>query len=195
MRTRAVLPFLLLSAACGGSTHPSPVPPTDGGAKTQKEGGVQGSDDGGTGVTSGTFDASAACYPPCLASLLASCAPGGTCVISPENDTCYTNGVKVVISLTGTNEATTVVTKNGQLCYTEKYVGKGGTATTSVTSDVITYIDPTGNLIATENDDETVTPPRSTVTCGTTKYEISTASQACSGPDAGQELCSMGACE
>jgi hypothetical protein len=200
MRTPSLLLLVALSSACGGSSTPPPTPDVDGStpahhdAALDKGDGGSGSMDARSGATTGTFDATSACYPPCLESLVAPCLGGGPCVISADNHTCYANGVQVDISLTGSNQTSTTVSKSGQLCYTESYVGMGGTATTSVTSDVITFMSPSGAVVATEHDELSTTPPTSTLTCGGTTYMFQPDSPQCTSPDAGNELCSMGTC-
>jgi hypothetical protein len=200
MRTR----FFLLAGslvatsalvACGSKSPPSSSSngasdsgaPSDG--ATPSEGGGSPSDGGGGAVT---FDAGSGCYPPCLASLLAECAGTGPCTVPDGGgDVCYPNGVVLQTLLTGTNQATTTCTKNGTLEYTEGYVGIGGTATMSVTSDVLTYTNASGAVVATENDNFTGATPTSTVTCGGVTYVLDVASAACSG---GSGTCAIGPC-
>jgi hypothetical protein len=146
------------------------------------------------GVRSGTFDASVECYPPCLASLLASCAPSGTCTQSGKGaNQCYGNGVTLKSTLTGTNQETIVFSKNGKVCFTMKYDGMGGTATTPTKSAITTYTDPYGATVATEYDDFVSHPPTATVTCSGTRYALAPMSAACLDMEAGAP-CTSGAC-
>ncbi len=140
-----------------------------------------------------TFDAGGGCYPPCLVNLLAECAGTGACTVPDGGGSvCYPNGVVLQTALTGTNQATTTCTFDGKLVYSQGYVGIGGTATTSVTSDVITFTNASGTVVATENDDFMGAVPASTVTCGGVTYQLDVAGAACSGADAG--TCAIGPC-
>jgi hypothetical protein len=140
------------------------------------------------------FDGGSNCYPPCLASLFASCQPAGACTESAGNSAqCYANGVKIVLDLVGTNHEQSTFTKGGKACFVQDYVGIGGTATTSVTSAVTTYTGPDGSTIATEHDVFTGNAPTSTVTCGGVTYALSPESPACEDSDGGV-MCVTGTC-
>jgi hypothetical protein len=188
---------LLLSSAlvaCGSKSTPSSSSsgssdsgsPSDAGSSTE----AGRSQDAGADAV--TFDAGGGCYPACLANLLAQCAGTGACTVPDGGGSvCYPNGVLLQTVLTGTNQATTTCTYGGKLVYSEAYVGIGGTATTSVTSDVITYTSATGTVVATENDDFMGAVPTSTVTCGGVTYQLDVASAGCVG-DGG--TCAIGPC-
>jgi hypothetical protein len=87
--------------------------------------------DGGGGLDGGSVDASASgsiggdsCnYPSCLANLVTTCVPSGTCVEQTggaafaTND-CYSNGVKMISSTDANTLITSITFKNGSTtCY------------------------------------------------------------------------------
>jgi hypothetical protein len=143
-----------------------------------------------------SFDGGSSCFPPCLASLLASCQPEGACSESESGGNgarCYANGVKVVSALIGSNHERTSFSKNGSLCFVQDYLGIGGTATMSTTSAVTTYTGPGGGTIATEHDVFTGSAPTSTVTCNGVMYALNFGSAACEDADGGAP-CVAGTC-
>lgn len=85
-----------MAVACGGSSSSSV--------------------DSGAGGTLGSCNA-----PSCLVSLYSSCQPSGTCVTQTDmttfaSNTCYSNGVKEIMTIAATGETFTV--KNGtSTCY------------------------------------------------------------------------------
>jgi hypothetical protein len=175
--------ILALAAGCGGSSSTG----IDGG------GGAAGGGGGGAGGAGGGGGGSAgACnYPSCLASIATTCEPSGTCVDQTDattlaTNTCYSNGVKELLTFNLATGAVTVTYKNGSTtCYS--IVAAGATTGTSYT---LTVKNAAGATIATGTSDGTTT----TVTC--TGGAPVTLNSSCSAASAGTSTsnCTTGTC-
>ena len=165
--TFLALGALVLASGCGGSSSSN-----DGGSSSSAN------DGGGTGACN---------YPSCVASLVASCAPSGTCTEQTDSATyatndCYSNGVNVLTSIDSTSGTATVTYKKGtSTCYSIEVAGLSGTSTVTIknasgaavatgTQDsntgVTTVVCPGGQPVTLNSDCETVASG-GTTTCTT----------------------------
>ena len=138
-----------LAVACGGSSSTSG---DSGAGGTAGGGGGTGGTAGAGGGTSGTCNA-----PNCLASLYTSCEPSGTCVTQTDmttfaSNTCYSNGVKEVMTIAATG-ATITYKKGTSTCYSLESDATGA----------VKFKNASGSVIATGTYNSTT--QATTVTC------------------------------
>ena len=161
-----------------------------------RDGGAVRSD--GSASDSGNGNSNGGCLPDCLANLLESCPPGGTCTLQSTvttnpsgviSNVCYSNGVKMSSILNSTLIRTTT-TRNGAVCYSAETPITTGSSTTNTT----TYKNGTGTVVATVTIDRNH-PTNWQVSCGGTSFEVDYGSPACRpNTDAGTNTCFMGSC-
>jgi len=169
-----------LAVACGGSSSTS----GDSGA-----GGTAGG--GGTGGTGGGGALGSCNAPSCMTGLLSSCTPTGTCVAQSDlttlsSNTCYSNGVKQIVS-TSTTGTMTMTLKNGSsICYSMDI------ALTAQPSTV-TFKNASGSVVATGTYDSTT--QATTVTCtGGQAITLNSSCQSIASAIGGGSTCTDGAC-
>jgi hypothetical protein len=198
------------STATGGTTGTGGTTATGGTGGTTATGGTGGTTaTGGMGgsATGGTGGASANCEIPCLTSLVANCAPAGTCMsqttlLPPSVNQCYANGVKVSTAIAlgagGSGSAVVTYSKGGQACYSVEAPVTAGAMTF-----MFTYKNAAGTVVATGTFDSATS--KATVTCTGSAMTYDLSSPACAnvprgqmppmgGGDAGATQCPMGAC-
>lgn len=179
------------TARTGGSAAGGAA--TGGSTRTGGTGGSSGTATGGSSGGTGACN-----YPTCLSDLLFSCVPDGTCVSQGGltyqgtsttdpvmvDNSCYSNGVKVLTVAIPGSYSTTTVEKNGTVCYKKL----GGSTTT------IYGPSPAGALVATYVTDTTARTV--TITCtGASPVVISLDCMTSSSKADGGTPCTPGTCD
>jgi hypothetical protein len=116
-----------------------------------------------TSTSTSTATSTGCNFPSCLADLLATCTPSGTCVEQVDlatysSNVCYSNGVKELMSMDPTTGVALVTFKNGSTtCFTLEEV-----ASASGTSSSLTIKNGSGQTVATGTNNSGGT---TTITC------------------------------